>query len=91
MGSPGGSGGSGGGGPGGNESPGSAATGHGSGGGSGSRDAHSGGAGSGGIIYLRASPTAKFSVSPGTNTVSTTPTYKLATFTVTGNLTVGVD
>jgi hypothetical protein len=47
--------------------------------------------GGSGIIILRASPTDKFSVSPGSNTVTSTPTYKVATFNVSGTLSVGKD
>jgi hypothetical protein len=61
------------------------------GGGGAGGQAQSGAGGGGGIIILRASPTDKFSVAPGSNTVTTTPTYKLATFNVSGTLTVGKD
>jgi hypothetical protein len=45
--------------------------------------------GGSGIIIIRAPSIAKFTVSPGTNTISTAPNGdKVATFTVSGNLTI---
>jgi len=88
----GGSGGGGNGGPGGN--PGGAAgqgTGNTGGGGGGGGQQQPGGQGGSGKIILRGAPTDKFSVTPGTNTVTTNPTYKLAVFNVSGTLTVGKD
>ena len=46
--------------------------------------------GGSGIVIIRSNDKAKFSVSPGTNTVTTAPNGdKVATFTVSGTLTVG--
>jgi hypothetical protein len=88
----GGSGGGGNGGPGGNPGgaaqPGTVNTG---GGGGGGGQQQPGGQGGSGKIILRGAPTDKFSVTPGTNTVTTNPTYKLAVFNVSGTLTVGKD
>jgi hypothetical protein len=51
-----------------------------------------GGAGGSGIVIVRAPGTANISASPGTNTVTTLPApaggCKVATFTVSGDLTV---
>jgi len=95
MGWSGGSGGPGGGGPGGGggnpgpaATPGSTNTG---GGGGGGGQQQPGGQGGSGKIILRGAPTDKFSVAPGTNTVQTNPTFKLAIFNVSGTLTVGKD
>jgi hypothetical protein len=45
--------------------------------------------GGSGIVVVRAPSTAKFTVSPGTNTVTTAPNGdKIGTFTVSGNLTI---
>jgi len=95
MGYPGGSGGSGGGGSGGGGgNPGPAAgqgSGNTGGGGGGGGQQQPGGQGGSGKIILRGAPTDKFSVAPGSNTVQTNPTYKLAIFNVSGSLTVGID
>lgn len=90
---PSGAGGAGGGGNGANFTPGSAAVSGGTnqGGGGGGGVGGVGGNGGSGIVILRAPKAAanKWSVSPGTNTKTTTPTGDvLATFTVDGNLTV---
>jgi hypothetical protein len=64
----------------------------GGGGGGGGTQCNNGGSGGGsGIVIIRAPGSAAFSVSPGTNTVTTLPApaggCKVATFTVSGTLT----
>jgi hypothetical protein len=59
----------------------------GSGGGGGAINGGTGGAGSGGVVILRAPSKAAFTISPGTNTISTTPTGEVvAKFTVSGTI-----
>ena len=91
SGSPG-SGGTGGGGPGGSGSAGTAGTANRGGGGGGVGGSTGGGAGGSGIVVIRGPSGASMSVSPGTNSVATLPAcqgaYKVATFTVSGTLTI---
>ena len=96
--SPKGTGGAGGGGnagstPSGNGSPGTVNTGGGGGGGSTSSSGRDGGNGGPGIVIARAPGTACLSIAPGTNSVATLPApaggCKVATFTVSGTLTIG--
>lgn len=72
-------------------SPGQAGTdglGGGGGGGAGG-NTYGGSDGGDGVVILRAPSDAKFSVSPGTNTIQTTPTgEKYATFTVSGDVSI---
>jgi hypothetical protein len=62
------------------------------GGGAGGGGVNDGGAGGSGLVVVRGPSTQTFSVTPCTNTVSTLPgpagSYKVATFTVSGTLTV---
>jgi hypothetical protein len=59
----------------------------GGGGGGGSGGPRAAARGGNGVVILRAPAAAKFTVSPGSNTVQTTPTgEKYATFTVSGTL-----
>ena len=46
-----------------------------------------GGPGGSGIVIVRGPANASFSVSPPDNSVTTDPSYKLATFNVSGTLT----